>query len=189
MTHTHRQAKSLLLLFFVSVCHIYIPRICFVLAHCAYSCCCSLVSLFFLFNVVIRCHCRLLLCLKKSIFFPFTHCSILGMATILIDGVHHHAIPIKLNPAQMCVSSIRSDFNICLSLLASLFLSLFLFFFTLNSFACVYFVCVCVCLLNYTNRCVAVSPLLFLSISFFSYSTTTRRFSLSLFLWFFNCIK
>ena len=56
--------------------------------------------------------------LEKSIFLS-THCSILGMTTILIDDGHHHAIAMKLTLAQMCVSSIRSDFNICLSLLAS----------------------------------------------------------------------
>lgn len=49
-----------------SVCPIYIPRICFVLAHCAYPCCrccCSLVfSLLFLY-VVICCHAWSLSCL------------------------------------------------------------------------------------------------------------------------------
>lgn len=79
-------------------------RVCLSYIHTSYLfCTCALRVLllllsslsfffFFLFYVVIRCHCRLLLCLE--FFFPSTHCSILGMTTILIDGVHH-AIAIK----------------------------------------------------------------------------------------------
>jgi len=178
--HTHRQLKS-----FFCVCLSYIHTS-YLFCTCALRVLLLLLSslsfFFFLFSVVIRCHCRLLLCLN---FFFY------ALFNIWNDNNTHWWCPScnshKTCPAQMCVSSIRSDY-ICLSLLAS-FICLFFFYFIsfFFSFACVYFVCVC--LLNYTNRCVAVSPLLSLNLFFFSYSTTTRRFSLSLFLWFFNCIK
>lgn len=100
VTHTHKQTKSL---FIVSVCHIYIPRICFVLAHCTYYCCCSLVSLSFLIWMLLLVVIVVYYCVLR-IFLSSTHCWIPGMTKILIDGVHHHAIAIKST-----VSSTQSD--------------------------------------------------------------------------------
>ena len=65
--HTHRQSSTLFFSSLCSVCHIYIPRICFVLAHCAIYCCCSLVLTFhFSFNVVHCCHDRSILSLDHQ---------------------------------------------------------------------------------------------------------------------------
>lgn len=93
-----------------------------------------------LFCVVIGCHCLGFFCvLIFSYFFSFyIHCSILGMTTILIDGVHQ-VIAIKLTLHN----------NMCLVFKLTLYLSIafsifvFLVFFYLISFFLlrVYLVC------------------------------------------------
>jgi hypothetical protein len=92
LTNSDTHTGSWNLFSFVSVCHIYIPRICFVLAHCAYYCCCSLVSLFwFLFSVVICCHCRLLLCLNIFFYALFNIFEWQQYSLVVV----HHAIATK----------------------------------------------------------------------------------------------
>jgi hypothetical protein len=158
VTHTHLFFFS----FWLFVIYTYLVSVLYV-AHCAYYCCCSLVSLtlfwifMLLFVVIVIDYCVLII----SFFFS-THC---------FNSWNDNNIFIGWCPFKCLVFDLTLFLSIAFSIL-------FFFYIISLSLMCVR---VCVCL-NYTNRCVAVSPLLSLNLSFFIlyYYKKVLSFSFSL---------